>query len=85
MAIYLNTETNEYPRHAGDLELLGWNLGDPLPENWVTVLLVDPPIITETQTYTQNFPEKIDGIWKITYTVREMTQEEIDAKNNKND
>lgn len=85
MAIYLNIKTNEYPRHDGDLELIGWKLGDTLPENWVEVSIGDVPSITETQTYIQNFPEKIDGVWTITYTIREMTQEEIDAKNNKND
>lgn len=74
--MYLNTITGEFPRYDGDLELLGWTVGDPLPENWVKVEYVDPPIIKEGETYTQLPPTLQGGIWKINWEVRQITEEE---------
>jgi hypothetical protein len=76
MAIYLNTQTNEYPRHDGDLELLGWKLGEPLPENWVEVTQDDIPEIQDGQTYEIQPPSLIDDVWHITWLVRDLTEEE---------
>jgi len=75
--IYLNTETNEYPRHDGDLELLGWSVGEPLPENWVVVEYTEPPEIDEETTYWEVPPTLVNGVWKITYATRALTEKEL--------
>lgn len=74
--IYLNTQTQEYPRHDGDLELLGWVVGQPLPENWVEVVYTEAPTVAEGQTPVQLFPVEVDGVWTITWLVRDLTDEE---------
>lgn len=76
MTVYLNVETNEYPRHDGDLELLGWKVGDPLPENWVEVSIDPIPEVDENQTYQLQEPQLIDGQWRATWSVRAITDEE---------
>jgi hypothetical protein len=77
MSIFLNVNTSEYPRFVGDLELLGWQNGEPLPEGWVEVIQDPIPEIENTQTYIENLPQLIDGVWKITWTVRDLTEEEV--------
>ena len=74
--IYLNTQTQEYPRHDGDLELLGWVVGQPLLENWAEVTYTNPPIVNEEQTAVQLSPIEVDGVWTITWAVRDLTDEE---------
>ncbi len=76
MAIYMNTSTGEYPRHDGDLELLGWSVGEPLPTNWVEVEYVDPPKLGDNETYTQLDPIEIDGVWKMQWQKRALTADE---------
>jgi hypothetical protein len=77
MTIYLNTKTQEYPRYDGDLENLGWSLGQPLPENWVEVAYTDPPTVDTNTTYEIQFPQLINGIWTITWITRPLTANEI--------
>ena len=77
MTIYLNIETQEYPRHDGDLELLGWKLGEPLPENWVEVEYVEPPIYQDGETLERLSPAFIDGKWQMSWKVRLLTPDEI--------
>ncbi len=76
MAAYMNTITKEYPCYPGDLELLGWVQGDTLPENWVEVLEVELPAITEHEKLTIGFPVKKDGKWYTNPVVTIMTDEE---------
>jgi hypothetical protein len=80
--IYYNTVTNEYPRYQGDLELLGWNAGEPLPENWVEVEFVDMPQLLENQTVEELLPAQgEDGIWRMQWAEPTfLTQEQVDAK-----
>jgi hypothetical protein len=80
--LYLNIETNEYPRYTGDLELLGWKLGEDLPSNWVQVIQEPTPTVEEDETYFLEFPQLIDGIWKAVWTIRKLTPEELELKNN---
>lgn len=78
--IFYNTETKEYPRHIGDLELLGWQVGEPLPENWVEVEPTDPPITSNNQIYFPSpLPELIDGGYKVAWNTRFLTEEELQA------
>jgi hypothetical protein len=77
MAYYLNTQTLEYPRHDGDLKLLGWIEGNELPENWVNVNFVDPPEVLDSQIAYETFPENVDGIWYMTWQIRDKKEEEF--------
>jgi hypothetical protein len=81
MAYYLNTETNEYPRHDGDLELLGWTLGEPLPEPWVEVEHVPSPEVSESENYSEGAPVHLNGVWKRNWVVRDLTEEELTQRN----
>lgn len=74
--IFMNIKTGEYPRHQGDLELLGWKNGEPLPENWVEVEYVHHPNITDRQKFTQLPPIEENGKWKMRWIVEDMTEEE---------
>lgn len=80
MAIYLNTITNEYPRHDGDLELLGWIPNNELPEGWVEVYQDDKPIPGIDQIAEIQPPILIDGVWKTTWSIRDMTNDELIAR-----
>lgn len=75
--LFYNTETQEYPRYQGDLQLLGWEIGNPLPENWVEVENNDPVYNPKTQTFTESLPELTDGKYIRKYQVRDLTPEEI--------
>jgi len=82
MAIYYNTETNEYPRHDGDLELLGWSLATPLPENWVEVHSADPPAVLENEIAYEVLPQLVSESWIQQWDVRGMSPEEIELRDN---
>lgn len=78
--IFFNTETKEYPRHIGDLQLIypGIQLGDPVPAPWVVVNNVEPPaydISTECVYLIE--PEIVDGQWVVKWGVRKYTEEEL--------
>lgn len=76
--IYYNTKTEEYPRHDGDLELLGWKVGQPLPENWVEVEYCEPRQLESGETYSASeLPELVDGVWKTAWNYRPLTKEEL--------
>lgn len=79
--IFYNTETKEYPRYQGDLELLGWNAGEPLPENWVQVEDTMPVFDISTQAITEELPELVDGKYVRKYQVRDLSPEELAANN----
>lgn len=76
---YLNTTTGEYPRFDGDLELLGWQVGQPLPSDWVEVTIDPTPSLIEGETYEIRPPQLIDGVWRQTWTVRAITEAERHA------
>lgn len=81
MSVYLNTVTGEYPRHSGDLELLGWETGQPLPADWVEVEYVEPPEATETTISEQAAPTQgTDGVWRMSWVVRDLTADETTAR-----
>ena len=74
---FLNTATQEYPRHQGDLELLGWNAGEPLPQDWVEVLPSERPTVESNQEAVELAPELVEGVWTQRWSVVELTEEEI--------
>jgi len=76
MTAYFNTVTKEYPRHEGDLELLGWVKGTSLPENWVQVTYIEPDI----EMYTvaeETLPVLVDGQWVTNWVTKTLSDEEI--------
>lgn len=81
MSIYYNTVTQEYPRHIGDLQLMGWQVGEPLPENWVEVTFVEQPDVEDGKVAVETLPIENDGTWYVSWTTRDITQEEIDFNN----
>jgi hypothetical protein len=81
MTHYYNVQTNDYPRYQGDLELLGWTVGEPLPENWVEVIEVSAPEFdNENETLELSLPKNIDSQWHQQIVVRPLTVEEKERK-----
>lgn len=70
MSTYYNTTTGEYPLHYADLEALGW------PAEWVEVEVEQMPSAPSGSTCERQGPTLIDGVWKITWVVRPITDEE---------
>lgn len=77
MSAYIKLSTLEYPRHIGDIEI------DPIGmEDFSIVQWVDRPEYNNlTQLCYEGIPEYVDNIWKITWVVRDATQEELDIIN----
>jgi hypothetical protein len=80
---YLNTETGEYPRFDGDLELLGWVKEEPLPENWVSVEEIAMPEFNSfSEVAVEDAPiQNESGNWEQKWVVRNMNSEEVKFRN----
>lgn len=80
--LFINSD-NEYPRHPGDVLLVKPDFdGVNLPEGWKPVIPTTPPQPGENQIVFEIFPELVGGEYVQSWSVRDMTQEEIDALNN---
>jgi hypothetical protein len=73
---FYNTVTNEYPRYQGDLELLGWIPGNPLPENWVNVIDGDMPEVPENKIILEDLPKEINGVWTQSWKIDDSNIED---------
>ena len=74
MTAYIKLSTNEYPRHDGDIAIDPAGAADYKNVQWT-----EPPVFdTTTQRCSEGSPVQEDGIWKMTWVVREASQEEID-------
>jgi hypothetical protein len=82
MAIYLNPETKEYPRHDGDIQLIDptWEPGDELPKPWVQVTELPFPTINADEAAVESEPQQINGVWTMVWNIRPLTDEEIFKK-----
>jgi hypothetical protein len=71
MTTYINLTTGEYPRYPGDIELA--------PNNqFVAVEWVDPPPYSfPPQICYEGSPINENGVWRMTWIVRDATQEEL--------
>ena len=76
MNFYFNTVTEE-TGFQGDLALLGWTEGQPLPENWVSVAYGEQPTVEDNQYFVLTSPEVIDGVWVANFTVHTLTEEQL--------
>ena len=74
MTAYIKLSTNEYPRHNGDIAV------DPAgAANYEAVQWTEPPMFDAmTQRCFEGSPVQENGAWKMTWVVREASQEEID-------
>jgi hypothetical protein len=79
MSAYINLTRNEYPRHQGDIELYP-------NDTYAHVEWVDMPAYDyKTQRCGEGLPIEVDGIWHMTWIVRDATPEEIDLANKPSD
>jgi len=77
MTAYIKLSTNEYPRHIGDIEIDDIGMEDFAVVQWVD----SPQYDTKVQTCYEGAPVQVDGIWRMTWIVRDLSQEEIDLAN----
>lgn len=78
MALYLNTETGQYPLHDGDIEGMFhyWKPGRMLPTPFVQVESVDHPGETEDLVTYEGQPVLVAGKYKMNWETRPMTDAE---------
>jgi hypothetical protein len=72
MTAYIKTSTGEYPRHPGDIAL------DPDTEYAVVEWVDQPEYDPATQCCSEDAPINDDGVWRMTWIVRDLTAEEIE-------
>lgn len=74
---------NEYPRYVGDILIKHPDFdGVNLPEGWKSVEEVDRPIVGTDEIVYEKSPVLIDGIYKQSWGIRPVTEEEIEKRNN---
>ena len=73
MTLYINQDTNEYPRHPGDVEL------NPTA-NWAEVTRTEPVGQPAAgKVWVEDAPQKISGVWKQQWkqaTIKVRTKED---------
>lgn len=75
MTTYINTQTLEYPLHAGDIEL-----SHAAPEHFQEVQDAPMPEFNkDEQMVFEQVPECREGVWTRVWGVRDLTQIEKDA------
>ena len=88
MNAYIKLSTFEYPRHEGDIrlehpEILESQTGAtfPCPATYAVVEYTEPPSCNlQTQIVYQIQPQIVAGVWKTAWTIRNLTQEELAAR-----
>lgn len=72
-----------YPLHIGDVQLVkpDYKIGQPLPLGWREVHQAQPPIIAEDEAWENSDPVEIDGQLFQGYTIRKLTDEELEKRN----
>jgi hypothetical protein len=73
---------NNYPRFMGDLLVQHpkWQEGDSLPNGWHEVQDTMPPQISVDEVFAEEYPKLVDGQYIRTWSVRPLTDEEIDRR-----
>lgn len=77
MTTYIKLSTLEYPRHAGDIELDPAGMDDYAHVEWTD----RPDFDRAVQRCGEDMPVQIDGVWKMTWVVRNATPQEIEKAN----
>lgn len=77
MTIFYNIETGEYPRHEGDLKIVGWVENTTLPENWVAVENTEMPKVDSTKKVIEGMPEQYEpGKYKQKWIIEDLSYDE---------
>jgi hypothetical protein len=78
MSAYIKLSTLAYPRHIGDIQTDPAGIADYAHVEWR-----DPPAYNEaTERCHETSPIQENGVWHMVWTVRFLTQQEIDEINN---
>lgn len=73
----------EYPRHQGDILLEYPEFdGVNLPDGWIAVEETEKPSAGENEIVYESDPQIINGVHKQSWSIRPMTEEEIEKRNN---
>jgi hypothetical protein len=88
MSAYIKLSTLEYPRHEGDIrldypEITEDQTGDnfPCPDTYALVKEINPPEFNSaTQVCYETTPLQIENVWTQQWVVRNMTDEEVQAR-----
>lgn len=78
MTTYINLKTGQYPFHVGDLSLLGFDKNN-LNDEWAEILQDDYPLLNKDEIAELNDPIELEGSWHRSWTIRKMTENEIEA------
>lgn len=84
MSAYIKLRSGEYPRHQGDIRLEHPETPTifECPPTYALVAWVDPPAYDiETQIACEVAPEQDENGWHMVWAVRDLTAEEIEARN----
>jgi hypothetical protein len=74
MSAYIKLSTGEYPRHIGDIHIDPAGMADYAHVEWVD----QPEFDRETQRCPEGRPVEVEGVWHMTWVVRDATPEEIE-------
>ena len=79
--IYINPN-GEYPRHIGDIQIAkpSYKDGDALPTGWTKVKESERPTAGTNQVTVEGTPSEVDGVMTQSWTVRDLTQAELDRR-----
>lgn len=78
MSAYIKLSTSEYPRHIGDIKIDPAGMEDYAHVEWVD----QPEFDGKIQRCSEGAPVQENGVWKMTWVVRDATPEEIERANN---
>jgi hypothetical protein len=81
MNLYIETENGLTKNHPALEENLLQAFGS-IPENWKTFVRLDRPELTVYQIMDSDMPtyKKVDGVWTDVWSIRNMTDEEKQVK-----
>ena len=77
MTTYIKLSTLEYPRHVGDIALDSSGMSDYAHVEWTA----EPEFDRATQRCIEGAPAQTDGVWYMTWVVRDATPQEIERAN----
>jgi hypothetical protein len=77
MTAYIKLSTNEYPRHVGDIQIDPAGLEDYAEVQWTD----RPTFDNATERCYEDAPTLKNGVWKMTWVVRDATPQEIELAN----
>jgi len=75
MTTYIKLSTLEYPRHIGDIKNDPAGMSDYAVVEWTDY----PEIDRKTQRCFEQQPVQVNGVWQMTWAVRNATAEEIES------